>query len=206
MTPAVQAAVGRVAGALAVLGHRALDRFGGGALEARMAVWAAAASSVTAAARAGAHQADLRHHGGGYDLFYCAACGRASVIEAGTRYGCVVCDGPATPPAAGLAAGARPGVVSDGSSTTAPTPGHPDRADIVPAIAAVIDHHRSDLPALVAGDGGSWTLGKVRCRGIGCKWAGDTESDHATHVAELIGAMQAADQRIADYYNAIRKK
>lgn len=202
MTAPIRAAAGRLGGALAALGDQALDRLGGGALEARLAVWAATAASLAGAVRAGAHPADLRHHGGGFDFYCCGACGCVSVLQAG-RLTCNECGGASTSPAAGLAAGARPGVVSDGSLATAPTPGH---TSSVPSIAALIDHHRADLPALMRGNNGAWGLGNVRCRGIGCNWTGRTEADHARHVALLIEAMQAADRRIAQYYKAIRRK
>lgn len=201
ITP-IHSAAGHLGRGLATIGHRVLDRIGGGALEARLAVWTTAAASVTAAARSAAHPADLRHHGGGLDFYCCGSCGGVSVVAAG-RLTCNAAGCESTSPAVGLAAGVRPGVVSDGSLATAPTPGH---TSSVPSIAALIDHHRADLPSLVRGTDGAWGLGKVRCRGIGCQWTGRTEADHAGHVAELIDAMQAADRRITNYYKAIRRK
>ncbi len=150
------------------------------------------------------HPADLQHHGGGLDLYTCGSCRRISVIANG-RYACGDCDGASlnlTSPAGGLAAGVRPGAVSDGSLATAPAPGHPTTS--APSIAEIIDHHRAGKPGLVRLGTGMWGLEDIHCLGIGCTWTG-RPGDHTMHVAELINAMVAADQRIAHYLNDIHQ-
>lgn len=148
------------------------------------------------------HPSDVQHHGGAFGVNFCQICGIPSVITIGAR--CPHCDTPPTSPVAGVAAGASPGVVSDGLATTAPTPGH---TSSVPSIAALIGHHRvvNRVTEPVRKDAGSWGIHDFGCSGTGCYWTGRAVTDHAAHVAELIDAMLAADQRIIRYLNVVRQ-
>ena len=146
------------------------------------------------------HPVDVQHHGGAYGITWCRFCGNPTLGTIGGP--CPHCGKSSLYPAAGVAAGTRPGVVSAGPTTAAPTPGH---LNSVESIAAIIGHHTIDYGLALDGDGELTTTG-VRCAGLGCSWTGTSEPDHARHVAELIDAMLAADQRITRYLNLIRQK